>query len=208
MASTLQTIDLLFAVGVMALAAEATILYAHMQRQAVRPEARDGVTAGMIPCPEALGVLLLAIGLQRVALGLMMIVAFSVGLPHTMRMPRRGSCFVGRMDQEKHVDELIRAVAALPAQRPARLELINDGPERDAWTALAARLGIADRVRFRGLVSEEALLEAYAGAAGFCMPGTAELQSLATLEAMASATPVVAADAMALPHLVRPVRSG
>jgi glycosyltransferase involved in cell wall biosynthesis len=116
--------------------------------------------------------------------------------------------FVGRMDQEKHVDELIRAVAALPAHVPAQLELIGDGPERGAWTALAAGLGIADRVRFRGFVSEEALLEAYAGAAVFCMPGTAELQSLATLEAMASGTPVVAADAMALPHLVRPGRNG
>jgi len=42
----------------------------------------------------------------------------------------------------------------------------------------------------------------------FCMPGVAELQSIATLEAMAAGTPVVAADAMALPHLVRPGRNG
>src|SRR5205085_2084778 len=35
-----------------------------------------------------------------------------------------------------------------------------------------------------------------------------ELQSLATLEAMASHTPVLAADAMALPHLVRQGRNG
>jgi ABC-type nickel/cobalt efflux system permease component RcnA len=39
-----------------------------------------GMSAGMIPCPEALSVLLLAIGLNRTALGLVMIVAFSVGL--------------------------------------------------------------------------------------------------------------------------------
>ncbi|MGW0653885.1 nickel/cobalt transporter [Streptomyces umbrinus] len=39
-----------------------------------------GVSGGIIPCPEALGVLLLAIGLNRTALGLAMIVAFSVGL--------------------------------------------------------------------------------------------------------------------------------
>lgn len=112
--------------------------------------------------------------------------------------------FVGRMDPEKHVDELIRAVAALPAQVRARLELIGDGPRRGSWTRLTRELGIAERVRFRGFVSEDELVEAYARAAVFCMPGTAELQSLATLEAMASGTPVVAADAMALPHLVRP----
>jgi ABC-type nickel/cobalt efflux system permease component RcnA len=39
-----------------------------------------GMSAGMIPCPEALSVLLLAIGLNRTGLGLVMIVAFSVGL--------------------------------------------------------------------------------------------------------------------------------
>jgi glycosyltransferase involved in cell wall biosynthesis len=36
----------------------------------------------------------------------------------------------------------------------------------------------------------------------FAMPSIAELQSIATMEAMASALPIVAADAMALPHLV------
>lgn len=39
-----------------------------------------GFSAGLVPCPEALSVLLLAVGLNRAALGLVMIVAFSVGL--------------------------------------------------------------------------------------------------------------------------------
>lgn len=116
--------------------------------------------------------------------------------------------FVGRMDQEKRVDELIRAFAALPAGLPGRLEIVGDGARRAEWTALAANLGIADRVTFRGFVSEDDLLDAYARAEVFVMPGIAELQSLATLEAMAASTPVLAADAMALPHLVRQGRNG
>ena len=116
--------------------------------------------------------------------------------------------FVGRLDQEKRVDELIRAFAALPAGLPGRLEVVGEGARRGEWTALAASLGVADRVRFRGFVSEQELLEAYAAADLFCMPGVAELQSLVTLEAMAAGLPVVAADAMALPHLVRPGRNG
>ncbi|HET6260385.1 MAG TPA: glycosyltransferase [Pseudonocardia sp.] len=116
--------------------------------------------------------------------------------------------FVGRLDQEKRVDELIRAFAALPQDLPAELEIVGDGARRADWTALAAALGIAERVRFRGFVSEEELLDAYARAAVFCMPGVAELQSLVTLESMAAGLPVVAADAMALPHLVRPGRNG
>ena len=46
----------------------------------LRGLAAMGVSAGIIPCPEALSVLLLAIGLNRTALGLVMIVAFSLGL--------------------------------------------------------------------------------------------------------------------------------
>ncbi|MCF4120152.1 glycosyltransferase [Antribacter sp. KLBMP9083] len=116
--------------------------------------------------------------------------------------------FVGRLDPEKRVEELIRAVALLPRDLPARLEVVGDGARRAAWTALADELGVADRVRFRGHVTDDELLEAYAGADVFCMPGVAELQSLVTLEAMAAGLPVVAADAMALPHLVRPGANG
>jgi nickel/cobalt exporter len=39
-----------------------------------------GVTGGMIPCPGALVVLLSAVALQRIGFGLLLIVAFSVGL--------------------------------------------------------------------------------------------------------------------------------
>src|SRR5215203_2514310 len=39
-----------------------------------------GVSGGLVPCPEALGVMLIAIGLERIALGLGLIVAFSLGL--------------------------------------------------------------------------------------------------------------------------------
>ena len=42
----------------------------------------------------------------------------------------------------------------------------------------------------------------------FAMPSIAELQSIATMEAMASGLPVVAANAMALPHLVHDGENG
>ncbi|MHA6783852.1 glycosyltransferase [Pseudonocardia saturnea] len=116
--------------------------------------------------------------------------------------------FVGRMDQEKRVDELLRAFAALPAGTRAELEIIGEGVMREEWTGLAAELGIGARTRFRGFVEEDELVAAYQRASIFCMPGIAELQSLVTLEAMAAGTPVIAANAMALPHLVRPGRNG
>lgn len=113
--------------------------------------------------------------------------------------------FVGRLDEEKRVDELLRALALVPR---LHAEIVGDGSCRGEWELLARDLGIADRVRFRGFVSESELLDAYAGADVFCMPGIAELQSLATMEAMAAGKPVVVADAMALPHLCKPGRNG
>jgi len=107
--------------------------------------------------------------------------------------------FVGRLDAEKNIDQLLRALAPLPH---VRADLVGDGTRRRDLEALAADLDVADRVTFHGFVSDAELVHRYAEADVFCMPGTAELQSLATMEAMAAGLPVIAADALALPHLV------
>jgi ABC-type nickel/cobalt efflux system permease component RcnA len=39
-----------------------------------------GVSGGLVPCPEALGIMIIAIGLNRILLGLGLIVSFSFGL--------------------------------------------------------------------------------------------------------------------------------
>jgi glycosyltransferase involved in cell wall biosynthesis len=116
--------------------------------------------------------------------------------------------FVGRLDEEKRVDELLRAVHRLRGDVHVRVEIVGDGKCRRAWQGLAGRLGIAGDVTFHGHVDEDALIAAYRRADVFCMPGVAELQSLATMDALAAGIPVVAADAMALPHLVRPGETG
>ncbi|RCW43661.1 glycosyltransferase involved in cell wall biosynthesis [Halopolyspora algeriensis] len=116
--------------------------------------------------------------------------------------------FVGRLDEEKHIEDLLRAMSLLHTHVPTRLEIVGDGSKREHYEQLAADLGIAERVRFTGFVDDEELLDAYARADLFCMPSVAELQSLATMEAMSAGTPVVLANAMALPHLVRQGRNG
>src|SRR5205823_9207197 len=58
--------------------------------------------------------------------------------------------------------------------------------------AQAAELGIAQRVRFTGRVSEQELLDWYAAADVFALPSSSEAQGIAALEAMASGLPVVA----------------
>ncbi len=39
-----------------------------------------GISGGIIPCPEALGILIVAVGLNRIGIGLTLIIAFSAGL--------------------------------------------------------------------------------------------------------------------------------
>ena len=124
------------------------------------------------------------------------------------RHPHPTVLFAGRLAEEKHVNVLIDAVAKTPAELNVHLEIVGGGEVRAALEAQVARLGLESRVKFLGLASDDELREAYIKADLFCMPGTAELQSLVTLEAMSASTPVLLADAMALPHLVRDGENG
>jgi glycosyltransferase involved in cell wall biosynthesis len=115
---------------------------------------------------------------------------------------RPTALFVGRLDEEKRLDELVRALPYVLNDTDAQVALVGRGNQRAELERLAARIGVGDRVFFLGFVADENMPQAFAAADVFAMPGVAELQSIATLEAMASGLPVVAADAMALPHLV------
>jgi len=117
--------------------------------------------------------------------------------------------FVGRLERSsawKGVDVLLRALPAVLAAVPGtRLELVGDGDARPALAALADRLGVADRVRFRGHLHGDALAAAFARAAVTVLPSTTAAESfgMVLVEAMASATPVVASRVGGVPFVVR-----
>lgn len=125
---------------------------------------------------------------------------FANAVPTSNKVPR--VLFLGRLDYEKHIHNLLEAVAKLPKDLNTQVEIVGNGGERKNLEKLAQDLGIAKQVTFFGHISEEELPKAYERATVFAMPSIAELQSIATMEAMASGRPVIAADAMALPHLV------
>ena len=116
--------------------------------------------------------------------------------------------FVGRITGEKQLDKLIRAFATLDPALNAKLELVGGGEEEAHLRSLAVQLGVKDRVTISGYASTEYLRSALTRAKVFAMPSIAELQSIATMEAMASGLPIVAANAMALPHLVHDGENG
>jgi glycosyltransferase involved in cell wall biosynthesis len=116
--------------------------------------------------------------------------------------------FVGRVTAEKQIDVLLRAVALLSPALKAQIEIVGGGDQRRNLEMLANSLGLRDQITFTGYVTDEELRAAYSRATVFAMPSIAELQSIATMEAMASGLPVVAANAMALPHLVHDQENG
>ena len=127
--------------------------------------------------------------------------------------PRAGVLFVGRLTPHKGVDRLLRA---LPDD--AELSIVGTAghdrraPERDYPDHLR-RLAAGRRVRFRGAVTDDALTGLHRRAAVFVLPSVdrtcygrpvaiSELLGLSVLEAMASATPVVASRIGGVPEVV------
>jgi glycosyltransferase involved in cell wall biosynthesis len=114
---------------------------------------------------------------------------------------------VGRLSPEKRADVLIEALARSEVGDSV-LALAGSGPDSQRLRERAARLGVTERVRFLGFVPAADLPGLYRLADVFAIASEAELQSLVTMEAMASGLPVVAVNAGALGELVHPGENG
>ena len=79
---------------------------------------------------------------------------------------------------------------------------------RSDLETLVRHLGMKDRVTFLGYLRDEDVPRLYHLADLFVIAGLVELQSIVTMEAMASGLPIIAANAMALPELVHHGENG
>ena len=124
------------------------------------------------------------------------------GLPDRGALARygleRGFVFSpGSIEARRNIETIVAALAQLePASRP---QLILSGSIRDqACFAriqdLAQRLGVADRVRHLGFVSEDDLVDLYAAASVCIAASRDEGFNLLPLESMACGTPVICSD--------------
>ncbi|WP_205474577.1 glycosyltransferase family 4 protein [Nocardioides sp. SYSU D00038] len=113
---------------------------------------------------------------------------------------------LGRLVPHKRVDLVLRAVHALRAERPAlRLDVIGKGPEDERLRALAAALGIADRVTFHGFVPEEEKHALLRRAALHVCASDIEGWGQVVIEAAGHGVPTVARD---VPGLRESIRDG
>ncbi|TDW99246.1 glycosyltransferase [Dinghuibacter silviterrae] len=111
--------------------------------------------------------------------------------------------FVGRIDPEKHIDEIIQAVALASQKTDLCFVIVGKGLKKAALEAQVRSEGLTDRIIFTGFVPDEDLPLLYKASHCFAIASIAELLSLATLQAMASGLPVIAVNAGALSEIVR-----
>lgn len=142
------------------------------------------------------------------------VIPVSCGIDRTQYTPVIGPrdenrvIFVGRLTAEKQVEVILEAMTKLDPSLNATFDIVGGGDQRKNLENLANQLGLSDRVIFHGRTTDEQLRALLSRASVFTIASIAELQSIATMEAMASALPVVAADAVALPHLVHDGENG
>lgn len=96
---------------------------------------------------------------------------------------------VGRLESVKRADLILRALAAAPSH--VSLVVAGTGTQRSALDALSESLGLTDRVRFAGEVSDEELIELYAGCLAVVYPPFDEDFGYVTLEAFLARKPVL-----------------
>jgi glycosyltransferase involved in cell wall biosynthesis len=110
--------------------------------------------------------------------------------------------YTGRLDAEKDMETWLRAGAALLSETQAHLVVGGEGTDKQRLQGIVRRLGIENKVTFPGYLPVDQLPWLYQAADVYFITSAVELQSITTLEALASGLPVVAADAAALPELV------
>jgi len=118
--------------------------------------------------------------------------------------------YLGRIDTDKSIDVLIRAIPEVLSKMDAHFVITGTGGELENLKELVKKLRIEQVVTFIGFVDHNSddFIGLYKSASLFAIPSTIETQSIVTLEAMSSGLPVVAANAGALPELVHNSKNG
>lgn len=116
---------------------------------------------------------------------------------------------VGRLDQDKKIDILIKAFTQ-SALSQCHLVICGAGIQKENLIRLSRDLGVEKRVSFVGSIAHESsdLPKIYQMATVFVNPCPIETQGVAVLEAEATGLPIVAANSGALPELVKDGRNG
>jgi glycosyltransferase involved in cell wall biosynthesis len=116
--------------------------------------------------------------------------------------------YVGRLDGEKRLDLIVSALPEIIKAQPVQLLFVGAGKATDDLKAQAKKLSVEKDVVFTGYIEESDKPLIYNTATMFLISSPAELQSIVTLEAMASALPIISVDVAALKELCHDGQNG
>jgi len=115
--------------------------------------------------------------------------------------------FLGRIDGDKRVELLLHALG-LSNRDDIQLAIAGHGSAEEKLQQMTSKMKLEPRIRFTGFITPEDVPGLLNSVDMFVMPSEAELLSISTLEAMACGRPVLLANALALPELVREGENG
>lgn len=177
-------------------------MFTRIKRFAIRQsDAFTVVSAAMQVKAQSLGV-----DLQKTSVIPMGVDAGMLFTPDTtaQRAPRQ-LLFVGRLDEQKGIELLIRAMPDVLARYPdCTLKIIGHGPQREKLQQRVDQLGLVERIVFVGAVPNTELPSHFRTATLMVFPSVgAEGLGLVCAEALACGCPVVASDLPAVQEVVQ-----
>lgn len=122
--------------------------------------------------------------------------------------------FVGRLIERKGLPFLLEAVSLLADRRSLHLDVVGEGSLKTELMSMADRLGVSDKVTFRGRVDDEELTDLYAQCDCFVLPaivdshGDTEGLGVVLLEAMSYRKPVIATNVGGIPDIIHDEETG
>jgi len=128
------------------------------------------------------------------------------------RTPRKATkskmqlLYIGRLDKDKNVMTLIEALQY--ADPSVTLIIAGSGKDKQLLVDRARALGVEQRIIWKGTITEEQMITLYRQVDGFVIMAEFEIQSIVTLQALASGLPVLGARAGALPELIHDGENG
>ena len=116
--------------------------------------------------------------------------------------------FVGRLEKDKNVDLILRAIKLALKKQKIQVLIVGKGKDEKDFRKIADKLKLLKSVIFTGEISDKDLHLLLNLADVYIGSGSAELQGIAVMEAMAMSLPILALNAVALPELVEQGANG